>query len=218
MDVFSTPFSRMCIVGTRLFLRTHRECQNTKVGARRAIHKLSLDNVSCILWIDYYQYPNSGSKSPYIRLTFKKSLHSPWSIGPPLLPSNSTNLIPVPDLWITSSFSFSKSSSGFLPSLSLASRLISASGACTKHVKWSSVSSFGAVWLSFEDADSVWTLAKRGVVERMWARSKGVLSCCGEAGYAWEKRKREVHTLTFNNVFLKRTHGWKRCSCLNRKK
>ena len=33
-----------------LFL-SHRECQNTKVGARRARHKLSLDNVGCILFI-----------------------------------------------------------------------------------------------------------------------------------------------------------------------
>ena len=115
-------------------------------------------------------------------LTFKKSLHSPWSTGPSLLPSNSTNLIPVPDFWATSSLSFSKSSSVVAapppapPSLSLAIHLISASGASTKHVKWSSVFSSGAVWLSFEDADSVWTLAKRGVEERILARSNGVLS------------------------------------------
>ena len=118
-------------------------------------------------------------KGVYKQLTFKKFLHSPWSTGPSLLPSNSTNLIPVPDLLATSSLSLSKSTSASLsPSLSLAIHLISASGASTKHVKWSSVSSFGAVWLSFEDADSVWTLAKRGVEERISARSKGVLSFC----------------------------------------
>ena len=77
-------------------------------------------------------------------------------------------------------------------------------------MKWSSVSRFGAVWLSFEDADSVWIFAKRGVVERISARSKGVLS------FAWKEVKNKkkgmlkkrvvLHTLTFNDEFLERTH------------
>ena len=70
----------------------------------------------------------------------------------------------------------SRSSSASLPSVSLAIHLNLASGAYINRVKWGSSCSSGAVSLSSDEAVSVLIFANREVVERISARSKGVLS------------------------------------------
>lgn len=84
-------------------------------------------------------------------LTLSRSSLWPLSIGPALLPSSSMSLCPP------SPFCFP------------ASML----GACTKHVKWKSVSRFGGIALWPVLATLAWMSANRGVFSRSLALSAG---------------------------------------------
>lgn len=85
-------------------------------------------------------------------LTLSRSSLGPLSIGPALLPSNSMSLCPP------SPFCFP------------ASML----GACTKHVKWKSVSRFGGIALWPVLATLAWMSANSGVFSRSSALSVGL--------------------------------------------